>query len=155
MASSMNSSGPICPRAPSPPPMSCPSICTTGPLKPPWRTKTRSLIPTIGAATRPGDRKPGRLWLSGHGMGAWSWDTRSPLNRCARRNVRLLFHHRTNPRLQLFLPPRDLLLLPPRRPGKLAALPAQTFPSNRMGHCVALLEARSCRMNTAERPMAA
>jgi hypothetical protein len=84
-----------------------------------------------------------------------SWDTSSHRNQRARRNLRLLFHRRTNPRLRPLLPLRDMLLLPPQCPGKLVALPAQIFPSNQMGRCVALLEARSCRMNTAEKPMAA
>jgi hypothetical protein len=43
------------------------------------------------------------------------WGTSSHRNQCARRNLRWLFHRRTNPRLQPLLPLRDMLhpLRPP------------------------------------------
>ncbi len=61
------------------------------------------------------------------------------LNRCAPPSLRLPSHRRTStrpcvrPHLLLPRPPRGMLPLPQLLPGKLAASPAQTFHSNRMG----------------------
>jgi len=117
--------------------MWCLFTCIVVRLKPPW--KTRSLSPTAGVVTRPGDKKPGRSWLSGSGTSAWSWGIDFRLNRCAPPSLHLPSHRSmsTRPRVRPHLlpprPPRGMRHLPPLLPGKLAASPVQTFHSNLMG----------------------
>jgi hypothetical protein len=66
-ASSTNSSSPIYRSRHSPPPMSSSCICIAAPLSRRSRMKIRRLILIDGAATRPGGRKPGSVWLNGYG----------------------------------------------------------------------------------------
>lgn len=119
--------------------------------------KTRSKSRTAGVATQPGGRKLGRSSVSGPGTSAWNWDTSWYLNRCARQNLRLLFHRRT-PTFPYLLPAhplRGMLHLPPRRPGKLAVSQAQTFLFNLMERCGVQQALCWFLMNNAENAMAA
>jgi hypothetical protein len=86
--------------------MSSSCICIAAPLSRRSRMKIRRLILIDGAATRPGGRKPGSVWLNGYGTSAWSWAINFILIRYARPSLLLLsrLHHHTRP-----LPPAMLL----------------------------------------------
>ena len=113
-------------------------IWATSRMSPVGKTTPSSIA---GVVTRPGDRKPGRSSASGSGTSDSNWGIGLCQIRCARPSLPLLFHHNRNQlspvraRLLSKLPPRGTLHLPPRGPGRLAASPAPTFPSNRMEPC--------------------
>jgi hypothetical protein len=57
----------------SPPPMLSSCTCIAVPLSRRSLMKIRRSTRIAGAATRPGDRKPGSAWLNGSGTSGWSW----------------------------------------------------------------------------------
>jgi hypothetical protein len=126
-------------------------------LSQPSRMKIRSKIPTVGVATRPGDRSAGRWWRNGPGTCGWNWDITSTLIRSAPPSLLQLFL-RLHPR-HLFrqTSPSRLAMRPLTSAcsGRPAAFLVRTLHSSPMARSSVPLT-RSCfRMNTAEKPMGA
>jgi hypothetical protein len=98
--------------------------------------KTASKTPTAGAATRPGDRKPGKSSANGSGISDSNWGTSWSRCLCAPPSL-LRLSHREARRQPLVRPPPLLRLgmvhLPPLPPGKQAAFPARTLLASSMG----------------------
>jgi hypothetical protein len=53
--------------------------------------KIANKSPIVGAATALADKKPGRVFASGPGTCAWSWDINGNLNRSVRLSLLPLF----------------------------------------------------------------